>query len=235
MAKKTKIEWTESSWNPITGCSKISDGCLNCYAFRMAKRLKAMGNIRYIKGFEVNIHKDIIDLPLRWKSPRKIFVNSMSDLFHEDVSDDIILQIFETMNKAHWHIFQVLTKRSHRIIQLNKRINWTENIWLGVTVESDKYINRINDLKATEAKTKFISAEPLLSNLLLDLNGIDWVIVGGESGPGARPIKEEWIWNIKQQCEESNTAFFFKQWGGTQKKKNGSLLRGLEYKAYPNL
>lgn len=234
MSGKTKIEWTECSWNPITGCTKISDGCKNCYAERLTKRLVAMHNPRYFNGFQVTVHDDLIEAPKKWKTPRKIFVNSMSDLFHESVSDDIILLIFKTMNECPQHQFQVLTKRPERLQELGKLINWTDNIWMGVTVESNAYLNRIDYLRDSDAHIKFISAEPLLSDLDdIDLQGVDWIIVGGESGPGAREIKKEWVENILLSARRHNTAFFFKQWGGTNKKKNGRELNGQTYDEYP--
>ena len=234
MSGKTKIEWTECSWNPITGCSKISDGCKNCYAERLSKRLVAMKNPRYINGFDVTIHSDLIEAPKKWKTPRKIFVNSMSDLFHEKVPEQTILDIFETMNDCPQHQFQILTKRSERLKELNPKINWTSNIWMGVTVESHKYLDRINYLRDSNAKIKFVSAEPLLDDLIgLDLLGIDWIIVGGESGPGARKMEKQWVDNIKTVARQNKTAFFFKQWGGTNKKKNGRELDGKIYSEYP--
>ena len=231
---KTKIEWTESSWNPITGCTKISDGCEHCYAAAFAKRLKAMRNPRYANGFNVTVHNDLIEEPLSWKKPQMVFVNSMSDIFHEDVSDEVIFQIFRTMNNAHWHTFQVLTKRVERLLELSPRIEWTPNIWMGVSVENDKYIYRSELLKQTNAKVKFISAEPLLGSLkTIDLEGIDWIIVGGESGSGSRPMKREWVIELRNLARQNGTAFFFKQWGGYNKKKNGSMLDNQYYKEYP--
>lgn len=234
MSNKTKIEWTECSWNPVTGCTKISDGCKNCYAATFAKRLKAMGNPRYLNGFDVTVHEDLITAPLKWKSPRKIFVNSMSDIFHENLDKEVILSIFSTMNQASEHIFQVLTKRPERLLELSSQITWSNNIWMGVTIESKDYLNRSKLLKTTDAKVKFISAEPLLSDLdLLDLNGIDWLIVGGESGHHSRPISQEWVLSLRDKAAKSNTAFFFKQWGGVNKKKSGRLLEGRTYDEYP--
>jgi Bacteriophage protein gp37 len=233
---KTKIQWTEMTWNPITGCTKISDGCVNCYAARMAKRLKAMGNPRYTNEFAVTAHEDLLEVPLGIKQPKMIFVNSMSDLFHEDVSDDIIIKVFETMNKAHWHTFQVLTKRPKRLHAMDDLglLRWSPNIWMGVTVESDKYIDRINELRNTKANIKFLSCEPLLGSLKsIDIENIDWVIVGGESGPKSREMKKEWVIEIKELCEKNEVAFFFKQWGGTNKKKSGRLLDGQTYDYYP--
>ena len=231
---KTKIEWTESSWNPITGCSKISDGCLNCYAEKMALRLKAMGTKGYENGFEVTLQYHQLQKPLKMKKSQMIFVNSMSDIFHENVPDEYILKIFDTMNKARWHTFQVLTKRPKRLEKLKDRINWTKNIWLGATIESNKYIDRVKYIKNTNAKIKFISFEPLIDSVKdIDLDGIDWAIVGGESGSGARIIKKEWIYEIKDKCQSLNIAFFFKQWGGVNKKKSGRLLDGKIYDEMP--
>lgn len=233
---KTKIQWTEMTWNPITGCTKISDGCQNCYAARMAKRLKAMGNPRYINEFEVTVHKDLLEVPLDIKQPKMIFVNSMSDLFHKDVPDDIIIKVFETMNKAHWHTFQVLTKRPERVLAMDQAglLKWSSNIWMGTTVENDKYVDRINKLRETKAKIKFLSCEPLLGSLKdISLAEIDWVIVGGESGPKSREMKKEWVLELKELCEKHGVAFFFKQWGGINKKKSGRLLEGKTYDGYP--
>lgn len=231
---KTKIQWTEMTWNPITGCTKISDGCLNCYAARMAKRLKAMGNPRYLNEFEVTVHKDLLEVPLDIKQPKMIFVNSMSDLFHKDVPDAIIVKVFETMNKAHWHTFQVLTKRAERIKELNDSITWTKNIWLGTTVESQKVIHRIDYLRESGAYIKFLSIEPLLTPINdLKLKNIDWVIVGGESGAKARPMLKEWVIDIKNQCKAQDVPFFFKQWGGKNKKKAGRLLDNNTYDEMP--
>ncbi len=225
MATKSSIEWTESTWNPVTGCTKISVGCKHCYAERMAKRLHAMGQPNYRNGFKVTCHPDTLGLPLKWKKPQMIFVNSMSDLFHRDVPAAFIDELFFTMNEARWHCFQVLTKRAGRLAQLAGRLKWTGNIWMGVTVETDTYVDRIDQLREVPAAVRFLSLEPLLGPLPnLDLTGIDWVIVGGESGPGARPIKEEWVTDIRNQCLASKTPFFFKQWGGVQKKKTGRLL-----------
>lgn len=233
---KTKIQWTEMTWNPITGCTKISDGCLNCYAARMAKRLKAMGNPRYINEFEVTVHKDLLEVPLDIKQPKMIFVNSMSDLFHKDVPDDIIIKVFETMNKAYWHTFQVLTKRPERVLEMDQAglLKWSPNIWMGTTVENDKYVDRIDKLRGTKANIKFLSCEPLLGSLKdISLKEIDWVIVGGESGPKSREMKKGWVLELKDLCEKDGVAFFFKQWGGINKKKSGRTLDGKTYDGYP--
>lgn len=234
MSGKTKIEWTESSWNPVTGCTPISAGCQHCYAARFAKRLKAMGNPRYTNAFKVTIHEDLIDAPLSWKTPQMIFVNSMSDLFHDDIPDDIIRRIFATMNNAPIHTFQVLTKRAERLADLAPSLQWGKNIWMGVSIEDTGTIYRADLLRQTNAQIKFISAEPLLSSLSgLNLRGIDWLIVGGESGPGARPMLEEWVLELKGAANRGDVAFFFKQWGGPNKKRTGSLLQGVEYKNFP--
>ena len=233
---KTKIQWTEMTWNPITGCTKISDGCMNCYAARMAKRLKAMGNPRYINEFDVTIHRDLFNVPLEIKQPKIIFVNSMSDLFHAEVPDEDIISIFRTMNNAEWHNFQILTKRPERLLKMDEAglLNWTPNIWMGITVENDKYLNRIDYLRRTHAKIKFLSCEPLLSDLReMDLTDIDWVIVGGESGPNSREIKVEWVTEIRDLCKKKEVPFFFKQWGGKNKKKSGRELEGKTYSEYP--
>ena len=234
MGSKSTIEWTESTWNPVTGCTKISDGCKHCYAERMALRLKAMGQPNYVNGFSVTLHEQMLELPLKWKKPQMIFVNSMSDLFHEEVPAEFIHRVFDVMQQAHWHTYQVLTKRAERLQELSPQLTWNDNIWMGVTVESAKYIGRIENLRQTGAKIKFVSFEPLLSEITdLDLRGINWAIVGGESGPGARPMEEEWVLEIRQQCSENNVPFFFKQWGGTNKKKAGRVLLGQTWDSMP--
>ncbi len=235
MAHGTGIEWTESTWNPLTGCTKISPGCKNCYAERMSHRLKAMGQINYVNGFALTIHENLLYRPLHWKKSQMIFVNSMSDLFHRDVPTEFIIRVFDIMRMASWHTFQVLTKRSHRLLELDKIIDWPPNVWMGVTVENSSYLYRIDHLRHTSAYTKFISMEPLLGNFSeLNLFNLDWVIVGGESGPGARPIQEEWIISIKDSCVNQKVPFFFKQWGGVQKKKNGRILQGRTWDELPN-
>lgn len=233
---QSRIEWTESTWNPVTGCSKISTGCLNCYAERMAIRLQAMKQPNYSNGFKVTCHEHVLELPLKWKKPRTIFVNSMGDLFHEEIPDTFIIRVFNIMQKANWHRFQLLTKRSERLLSLSSNLPWPKNIWMGVTVENKRAVKRINDLRSTPAKIKFLSLEPLLERISnLNLSGIDWVIVGGESGPGARPVKEEWIVEIKHQCEVHSAPFFFKQWGGLKKKKAGRTLLGQTWDNMPEL
>ena len=233
----SKIEWTDSTWNPITGCSKISLGCQNCYAERMANRLRSMGMYRYRNGFAVTIHEDLFDQPLHWKSPRTIFVNSMSDLFHETVPSGIIVQLFDIMRKCDRHTFQILTKRAERIQEISKGISWPKNVWMGVTVEAEDYMHRIEMLKNIPATVKFISFEPLLSSIDArhSLKGIDWVIVGGESGPNSRPMEAGWARQIRAIAERDGAAFFFKQWGGINKKKAGRLLDGKLYDAMPSL
>lgn len=230
----TTIEWTEVSWNPVTGCTKVSSGCKNCYAERMARRLQAMGNKNYTNGFDVTLQPHMLGLPLSWKAPRQIFVNSMSDLFHEAVPFEYIQQVFAIMWQAKQHTFQVLTKRSDRLLELSDKLIWPENVWMGVTVENIDVVYRIDNLRRTGAKIKFLSCEPLLSSLgRIDLASIGWLIAGGESGPKARPMSETWATELRDQCEESGTAFFFKQWGGVRKKKAGRLLEGRLWNEYP--
>ena len=232
----SKIEWTESTWNPVTGCTKISAGCMNCYAERMAKRLSAMGQPNYANGFEVTMHPQTLKLPLDWKKPQMIFVNSMSDIFHEKVTDEFILEMFKVMRNAHWHVFQILTKRSERLAEIAPLLKWPQNVWMGVTVEHKDYVYRMDDLRKVQARVRFLSLEPLLSEIpKMDLSGIDWVIVGGESGPGARSIEKEWVQDIRQQCNEAGVPFFFKQWGGPNKKKAGRVLDGRTFNAMPKL
>lgn len=231
---KSSIEWTESTWNPVTGCTKISQGCKHCYAERMAERLQAMGQANYRNGFRLTLQPQILELPLQWKRPQRIFVNSMSDLFHEAVPLEYIQCVFDVMRRADWHRFQVLTKRADRLVASDPCLEWPHNVWMGVSVESSDHVGRIDDLRRTRAKVKFLSLEPLLGPLPgLNLQGIDWVIVGGESGPGARPIEESWILEIHEQCREARTAFFFKQWGGRNKKKAGRLLAGRTWDEMP--
>jgi len=236
MGLDSKIEWTQSTWNPITGCTKISAGCQNCYAERMAVRLKAMGQPNYVDGFNVAVHEAAFDLPLRWKKPQVIFVNSMSDLFHRQVPRRCIERLFEIMRLADWHIFQILTKRSSRLAQIGPQLTWREHIWMGATVEDADCISRIDDLRDCGAKVKFLSLEPLLGPLPeINLRNIDWVIVGGESGPGARPMQAEWVRNIRDQCFDAGVPFFFKQWGGVNKKKAGRILDGRIWNQMPEL
>ncbi len=234
MGQLSKIEWTGSTWNPITGCTKISPGCMHCYAERMARRLEAMGQPNYANGFKLTTHEHALGLPLAWKKPQTIFVNSMSDLFHKDVPLSFIKKVFDIMNHAHWHTFQVLTKRADRLLELSAKLPWAANIWMGVTVENRDYVHRIDCLRETGAYIKFLSVEPLLSAIPnMNLDGIDWVIVGGESGPGARPVDPTWVVDIRDQCRRVCVPFFFKQWGGVRKKKAGRELEGRTWDEMP--
>jgi protein gp37 len=234
MAANSGIEWTESTWNPLTGCTKVSPGCKHCYAERMSKRLQAMGQPNYRAGFKLALHENAMDKPLEWKKPQVIFVNSMSDLFHKDVPVAFVLEIFEVMRRAHWHTFQVLTKRAERLEELGPQIDWPDNVWMGVSVENQHYTFRIDHLRRIGARVKFLSLEPLLGPLpKLNLEGIHWAIVGGESGPGARPLEEAWVTDIKNQCASAGVPFFFKQWGGVHKKKAGRLLEGRTWDEMP--
>lgn len=227
MAALSSIEWTHSTWNPCTGCTKASPGCKNCYAERMSKRLKLMGQPNYRHGFEVTTHPHTLEIPKKWKKPQVIFVNSMSDLFHKNIPTEFIQDVFNVMVEAGQHTYQILTKRSGRLKQLSPSLPWAENIWMGVSVENPDYLYRIDDLRETGVKVKFLSLEPLLAPLPdIDLAGINWVIVGGESGPHARPMESEWVKEIRDQCIDAGVSFFFKQWGGTNKKKNGRILDG---------
>lgn len=236
MATNSHIEWTEMTWNPVTGCTKVSQGCKHCYAERMAKRLLAMGSDRYRNGFKVTLHEDLIDLPKQWKKSRVVFVNSMSDLFHEDVPLEFIQRVFASMNACPQHTFQVLTKRSERLLELSQHLVWTPNIWMGVSVEDERVVGRIHDLQQVKADVRFLSLEPLIGPLEnLPLEGIHWAIVGGESGPGAREMREEWVHSIQRQCKAAKVAFFFKQWGGVRKDLAGRRLNNREYNEMPKL
>jgi protein gp37 len=222
MGDQSAIEWIDATWNPVTGCTKISAGCKHCYAERLAGRLQAMGNPRYHDGFKLTIHPDQLTLPLRWRDPRRIFVNSMSDLFHEDVPEEFIRRAFEIMAQAHWHVFQVLTKRAKRLAQLAPRLHWPSNVWQGVSVENARYTSRVGDLLKVPAAVRFLSVEPLLGPIPdLQLKGIAWVIVGGESGPGHRPVLPEWVRPVRDQCAHAGVAFFFKQWVGGRRNREG--------------
>jgi protein gp37 len=234
MGINSSIEWTEATWNPITGCDKISPGCTHCYAERMARRLKAMGQPNYVNGFDLALQENALDAPLRWKKPRAIFVNSMGDLFHKHVPTEFILRVFDVMTNATWHQFQILTKRSDRLLELSPNLNWHSHIWMGVSVENDDYTFRIDHLRNTGAHIKFLSLEPLLGPIpSLRLNGIDWVIVGGESGPGARNLQKSWVIDIRNQCQSAKVPFFFKQWGGVNKKRAGRILDGQTWDEMP--
>jgi protein gp37 len=235
MALSSPIDWTESTWNPVTGCTKISPGCKHCYAKRMAERLKLMGQPNYVNGFDLTLQPQALELPLRWKKPQRIFVNSMSDLFHEDVPLDFIQRVFDVMRRACWHEFQVLTKRAERLETLSASLDWSPNIWMGVSVENAQYTSRIECLRRTGAAVKFLSIEPLIGPVgKMDLSGIHWVIAGGESGPGARAMKREWVVDIRRQCRTARVAFFFKQWGGVNKKKTGRVFDGRTYDEMPS-
>jgi protein gp37 len=234
MSQGSSIEWTESTWNPVTGCTKVSPGCKHCYAERLSERLRAMGQSNYARGFRLTLQPHMLDLPLTWKRPQTIFVNSMSDLFHEDIPVTHIRKVFDVMGRAHWHKFQVLTKRAERLVELSSTLTWTPNIWMGVSVESDHYRSRIDHLRVTKARIKFLSLEPLLGPLPnLDFTGIDWVIVGGESGPNARPMNSAWVADLRDQCRRANVPFFFKQWGGRDKKRAGRMLDGRTWDEMP--
>jgi protein gp37 len=234
MATVSNIEWTEMTWNPVTGCTKISQGCKHCYAERMAKRLHAMGNRRYLNGFAPTLHEDLLDVPRGWKRPRVIFVNSMSDLFQEEVPLDFIQQAFATMVACSQHTFQILTKRAERLRELAPALPWPANVWMGVSVEDGRVIDRVSHLRAVPATIRFLSCEPLIGPLeQLALNGIHWVIVGGESGPKARAMKPEWVDSIQRQCSIARVPFFFKQWGGTRKDLTGRKLHGRTFDEMP--
>ena len=234
MAESSHIEWTDATWNPVTGCSKISPGCKFCYAERLARRLQAMGQRNYRNGFELTLQPHMLDHPLRWRQPRRIFVNSMSDLFHSDVASEYILKVFTVMSRADWHQYQILTKRSERLLELDSELGWEPNIWMGVSIESEKYLYRVDDLRRTHSHIKFLSIEPLLGPLhSLDLSGIDWVIVGGESGPHARPLDPTWVRQIRDICLGFRVPFFFKQWGGAMKSRTGRSLDGRTWDEMP--
>lgn len=234
MATQSKIEWTEMTWNPVTGCTKVSQGCKNCYAERLAKRLQAMGVKRYANGFQVTLHEDAIEIPLLWKQPRLVFVNSMSDMFHEKIPLEFIQRVFDTMVRTPQHTYQILTKRSQRLAELASALPWPPNIWMGVSVEDERVVHRIYDLQKVSAAVRFLSCEPLIGPLDdLPLDGIHWVIVGGESGPKARPMKAEWVDSIYYQCRYVGVPFFFKQWGGVRKDLTGRELHGRTYDEMP--
>ncbi len=234
MAQASSIEWTEATWNPVTGCTKISPGCAHCYAQRMAKRLKAMGQDRYRNAFRLTLQPDVVRTPLRWRRPRMIFVNSMSDLFHKDVPAEFIIRCFAVMEEASQHTFQVLTKRPERAAAMADALPWPENVWIGTSVENADYVSRIEMLRKTPATIRFLSLEPLLGPIpRLPLGGIGWVIVGGESGPGARPMQTEWVTQIRDRCVRYDVPFFFKQWGGVHKSRAGRELNGKTWSQMP--
>ncbi|MCB1601373.1 MAG: phage Gp37/Gp68 family protein [Lysobacterales bacterium] len=234
MASESSIEWTDATWNPVTGCTKVSQGCKHCYAERMSARLHLMGSARYRNGFAVTLHEDLLEAPRRWSKPRLIFVNSMSDLFHEDVPEEFIARVFATMKACPQHTFQVLTKRSERLRELAPRLPWPKNVWMGVSVEDDRVQSRILDLAEVPAHVRFLSCEPLIGPLRsLSLKGIHWCIVGGESGPKARPMERWWVESILRQCKAADVAFFFKQWGGVRKHVTGRELDGRTWDELP--
>lgn len=236
MAIGTSIEWTDATWNPVTGCTKISPGCKHCYAERMARRLVAMGQPRYRNGFKVTLQPDVLELPLKWRLPRTIFVNSMSDLFHNDVPDSYIQKCFTVMERAPQHTFQVLTKRPERVAEMSRKLTWTPNIWMGTSIENQDYVHRAHTLAKIPAAVRFLSIEPLLGAVHdLPLDRIRWVIVGGESGPGARLMEEAWVLSIRDACKNADVPFFFKQWGGVQKSRAGRELQGREWNDMPTL
>lgn len=236
MAQNSTIEWTEATWNPVTGCSKISPGCKHCYADRMARRLQAMGMSQYRNGFRPTVHPEALTTPLRWQKPKIVFVNSMSDLFHRAVPFEFVRQVFDVMEEASHHTFQVLTKRPETALRYSRDLPWPKHVWLGTTVETQLYTHRIETLGRVPAKTRFLSLEPLLGPIpLLPLHGIDWVIVGGESGPGARPMKKRWVTQVRDQCIAEGVPFFFKQWGGVNRKRAGRILDGRTWDDMPDL
>jgi protein gp37 len=234
MAASSSIEWTEATWNPVTGCTKVSPGCQNCYAERMSRRLQSMGHHHYARGFRVSVHEDALRIPLVWKRSRMIFVNSMSDLFHENVPASFISSVFDVMRRCSRHTFQILTKRSARLCNLHHLLPWPHNVWMGVSIENSDYMSRVEDLRKTPAQVKFVSFEPLLGPIrCLDLTGVNWVIVGGESGPGARPMRAAWVQSIHDECVAAGVPFFFKQWGGVNRRKSGRLLHGRTWDDLP--
>ena len=234
MAEHSNIIWTDATWNPVTGCSKVSQGCKNCYAERLAKKLQAEGSTRYRNGFLVTLHPDVLSLPLRWKSPKRVFVNSMSDLFHAEVPDDFIAQVFEIMLQAPQHTFQILTKRPERVVTMANDLPWADNIWMGTSIENDQVVGRADLLRQVPARVRFLSCEPLIGPLpSLNLEDLQWVIVGGESGPGHRAIKETWVEEIRARCEALGIPFLFKQWGGDLPTSGGRLLHGRTWDGMP--
>jgi protein gp37 len=234
MADRSAIEWTEATWNPVTGCAQVSPGCAHCYAKTFAERWRGVPEHPYEQGFELKLWPKRLDQPIRWRRPRVIFVNSMSDLFHEDIPEQFIEEVFRVMGEADWHVFQVLTKRHERLLELSDRLPWPPNVWIGVSIENRRFVHRADYLRQVPAAVRFISAEPLLGPLEgLDLSGIDWLIAGGESGPGHRPVREEWLVELRDRCSEEDVAFFFKQWGGARPKSGGRLLEGRSWDEMP--
>jgi protein gp37 len=236
MPGTSAIEWTHSTWNPVTGCTKVSPGCAHCYAEAFAERWRGVPGHPYEQGFDLKLWPERLEQPLRWRRPRLIFVNSMSDLFHEEVPDDYVADVFDVMRRADHHVFQVLTKRHERLAELAPRLHWPEHVWMGVSIENRRWAVRADALRRVPAAVRFISAEPLLGRLDgLDLAGIQWLIAGGESGPRHRPVREEWVWDLQARCEQAGVAFFFKQWGGFRAKSGGRLLGGREWNDMPPL
>jgi protein gp37 len=236
MSTNSKIEWTDATWNPVRGCTKISPGCKHCYAERFAERFRGVTGHPFEQGFDLRLVPGKLEEPLRWKKPQRIFVNSMSDLFYDAVPLDYIRRVFDVMNRADWHQYQVLTKRAERLEELSDSLPWAAHIWMGVSVENKDYLWRIDHLRRTKAHIKFLSIEPLLGPIgKVNLKGIDWVIAGGESGPGARPMQATWVQDLRDQCVTANVAFFFKQWGGVQKKRHGRELDGRTWDEMPEL
>ncbi len=234
MADNSRIEWTEATWNPVTGCSKVSPGCAHCYAETFAERWRGLPGHPYQQGFDLRLWPERLEVPLRWRRPRTIFVNSMSDLFHEEIPAEYVAEIFDVMERADWHVFQILTKRPERLEALADDLPWPPNVWMGVSIENRRFVQRADYLRRTPAQTKFISAEPLLGPLEgLDLSGIDWLIAGGESGPRHRPMDVEWARDLRDRCVEENVAFFFKQWGGIRSKSGGRMLDGRVWDELP--
>jgi protein gp37 len=234
MADRSAIEWTEATWNPVTGCSKVSPGCAHCYAETFAERWRGIPGHPYEQGFDLRLWPERLDQPLRWKRPRTIFVNSMSDLFHEEIPNDFVIEVFRVMGEAHWHSFQILTKRHERLLELGQLLDWPPNVWMGVSIENRRFVHRADHLRDVPARVRFISAEPLLGPLDgRDLSGIDWLIAGGESGPGHRPVREQWLCELRDRCLAADVAFFFKQWGGVRSKTGGRLLAGRTWDEMP--
>jgi protein gp37 len=234
MADRSRIEWTEATWNPVTGCSKVSPGCAHCYAETFAERWRGVPGHPYEQGFDLRLWPERLEVPLRWRRPRVVFVNSMSDLFHEDIPDDYVAEVFDVMGRAEQHTFQVLTKRQDRLAELARQLPWPRNVWMGVTIENRRFVHRADALREVPAAVRFISAEPLLGPLeRLDLTGIDWLIAGGESGPRHRRIEPVWVTELRDRCQREGVAFFFKQWGGLRPKSGGRKLDGREWDEMP--
>jgi protein gp37 len=236
MADGSSIEWTEATWNPVTGCSKVSPGCAHCYAETFAERWRGIPGHPYQQGFDLRLWPERLDQPLRWKRPRLVFVNSMSDLFHEDIPDTFIQQVFQVMHEASQHTFQILTKRHERLLEVGSTLEWPPNVWMGVSIENRRFVHRADYLRDLDAAVRFISAEPLLGPLDgLNLKRIDWLIAGGESGPGHRNVKADWLVELRDRCVSEDVAFFFKQWGGTRPKSGGRVLEGRTWDEFPRL